>query len=90
MKEAEAIVNDTLDLNPPGLIAWACDASHEAVDHVLTRDIGEDGRSPWIWLRLANGDLALAVFPRGNTYEYVSHDAECDFPAVPPVDKIGE
>jgi hypothetical protein len=27
-----------------------------------------DGRSPWVWVRLANGDLLLGMFPQGETY----------------------
>jgi hypothetical protein len=27
-----------------------------------------DGRSQFVWLRLANGDLMLGVFPQGDTY----------------------
>jgi hypothetical protein len=65
---ARPIVNDT-DLNPDGLLAWYYEASQEAVDFVLAQPEGDDdGRSSWTWLRLANGDLALAVFPRGDTY----------------------
>lgn len=28
-----------------------------------------DGRSGWTWIRLANGDLILGVYPLGETYE---------------------
>lgn len=28
----------------------------------------ENGRSDWRWIRLDNGDLALALFPQGETY----------------------
>lgn len=27
-----------------------------------------NGRSEWVWVRLANGDLLLGVFPQGDTY----------------------
>ena len=27
------------------------------------------GRSPWVWVTLANGDLMLATFPQGDDYE---------------------
>lgn len=27
-----------------------------------------DGRSPWCWIRLANGDLIFGCFPQGDTY----------------------
>ena len=32
----------------------------------------EDGRSPWVWVRLANGDLLFGTFPQGDTYEDVA------------------
>lgn len=28
----------------------------------------DEGRSPWFWFRLANGDLMLATFPQGDAY----------------------
>jgi hypothetical protein len=34
-----------------------------------------DGRSEFVWVRLANGDLVLGVFPRGDTYIQVEQDA---------------
>jgi hypothetical protein len=36
----------------------------------------ENGRSEWLWIRLANGDLVLGVFPQGDTYFAVEEDAE--------------
>lgn len=32
----------------------------------------DDGRSNWVWVRLANGDLILGCFPQGDTYELVT------------------
>lgn len=28
----------------------------------------EDSRSEWVWVRLANGDLILGFYPRGEAY----------------------
>lgn len=51
-------------------------ASRESVEHVLSQDDNsEDGRSQWLWIRLQNGDLILGVFPQGDTYFDVEHDA---------------
>lgn len=44
-------------------------ASDEAAKLVMDSTPGDsDGRSSWMWVRLANGDLVLGVFPRGDTY----------------------
>lgn len=57
-------------------------ASPEAVDFVLAQPVGDwlempdDGRSPWMWIRLPSGDLILGVFPYGDTYFAVEEDAE--------------
>jgi len=54
---------------PDPRIAWYKPASQEAVDLVLAADVeDEDGRSEWLWIRLANGDLILGVMPQGETY----------------------
>lgn len=52
-------------------------ASKEAVELVskATED-GMDGRSNWVWVRLTNGDLMLAVYPQGETYMAVEYDAQ--------------
>ena len=52
-------------------------ASKKAIDIVASAMEGdEDGRSEFLWLRLANGDLMLGVFPRGDTYLDVEGDAQ--------------
>lgn len=39
------------------------------VAQVLNATVGTgDGRSEWYWIRLADGTLALACFPQGETY----------------------
>lgn len=60
--------------HPPdehGDIAIACqgDADPKTVARVLAQPVSDDGRGPWFWLRLNNGDLFLACAPRGATYE---------------------
>ena len=51
-------------------------ASQALVDMVLSAPEGDpDGRSEWRWFRLANGDLILGVFPCGDTYFEVEHEA---------------
>lgn len=63
-------------------IAWIEPASQEDADLILQQTTdGHDGRSPWVWLRLQNGDLILGTFPQGDTYcavetcgEWQNHD----------------
>jgi hypothetical protein len=51
-------------------------ASYDAVVQVLlTTADDDDGRSPYMWVRLANGDLILGVFPRGATYTSIEEEA---------------
>jgi hypothetical protein len=42
----------------------------EDVDKILHAPVNHDGNgtSPWMWLRLANGDLVFGCFPQGDTY----------------------
>lgn len=62
-------------------IAVVSPASQRDVNYVLAADeSGHDGRSNWVWLRLANGDLILGVFPQGDTYEYVTNRSGADAP----------
>lgn len=57
-------------------IATVHPASQTAVLYVLSQTTkGMDGRSPWVWLRLPNGDLLLGTFPQGDTYFAVEDDA---------------
>jgi len=51
-------------------------ASVESVRTVLGAEVGDpDGRSEFVWVRLANGDLVLGIFPCGDTYFNVEVDA---------------
>lgn len=65
-------------------VAWVNPAKQEDVDLVLSQPVsssvvGSDGRSPWVWVRMQNGDLMLATFPQGDTYMTVSDGGVCDF-----------
>lgn len=42
--------------------------SSEDVDKILGAPVNDEGTSPWLWVRLANGDLIFGCFPRGDTY----------------------
>lgn len=52
-------------------LGWMGAARERAVQAVLDAPVNDDGRSEWLWLRMANGDLFLAVAPRGATYEHL-------------------
>lgn len=50
---------------------------------LLKEAVGDDTRSSWNWLRLANGDLMIGVFPCGDTYVELSDGpAEQDWQAA--------
>jgi hypothetical protein len=55
-------------------IAESFEPYAESIEAVLRSGVGDNGRSPWVWLRLENGDLFLATAPRGSTYEELEHD----------------
>lgn len=55
-------------LETPVLLATASVADPTMVNFVVNQRVDNDGRSEWQWFRLANGDLILGVFPRGDTY----------------------
>jgi hypothetical protein len=51
------------------------DAAGWAIEAVLAADpSSEDGRSQWVWIRLPNGDLVLALYPQGDTYFETEED----------------
>lgn len=51
------------------LLGYTTPASEESVRVVLAADTESgDGRSEWLWIRLANGNLILGVYPQGETY----------------------
>lgn len=51
-------------------LAQTYPANQESVNEAILSEPnpGDDGWSPWVWLRLANGDLILGRFPQGDTY----------------------
>lgn len=57
-------------------------ASRQSVDYTLGATVEDneaadpptDGRSPFMWIRLPNGDLILGVFPYGDTYFATEND----------------
>lgn len=65
------------------IIATTFPASPAAVRMVLDAPItppdGNDGRSEYVWLRLANGDLILGVWPQGDLYFAVELLVEADY-----------
>lgn len=59
------------DRAAPPAIAWTGPASPEAVKAIHGADPDKaDGftRSEFLWIRLANGDLILGVFPQDDAY----------------------
>ena len=66
--EAESVMKAPIDPEAEVFIATLAPASAELVTEVMAAPIGNDGRSGWHWMRLANGDLCLCIFPCGDTY----------------------
>ena len=67
------------DDEPERTIAMVHPAKPEYVRLVLDADESSaDGRSPWMWVRLPNGDLILGVYPQGDTY--LACEADSFFP----------
>lgn len=63
-------------------------ASIEATKTVMDMPIDDDGRSGFVWLRLANGDLILGVWPRGEGYFKMETAVEADYIAAEDNDSI--
>lgn len=61
-----------MDGRKPGdaiTLAMVHPAKQKDVDAVLKASpTSGEGRSPWVWVRLPNGDLLLGVFPQGDMY----------------------
>jgi hypothetical protein len=65
------------DEDPDRVLAYIHPADPLCVQRVLHAPTeGGNGRSPWMWLRLPNGDLMLGVFPQGDTYLECEADAQ--------------
>ena len=58
---------------PAGVkLARVTPAKDEDVQLVLDAEVDTgDGRSSWVWVRLADGTAMLATFPQGDTYEAI-------------------
>jgi hypothetical protein len=52
----------------PLYLATIIKANPNTAQMVINAAVNNNGRSPWLWVRLANGDLLLATFPCGDTY----------------------
>lgn len=57
-------------------------ADEDAAHKVLEMVVGDDGRSDFRWLRLANGDLMLGVWPTGEGYFEMETAVEADYEAA--------
>jgi hypothetical protein len=56
-------------------LAHTFPASEQAAFTVLMADKDDpEGRSQWMWVRLANGDLILGLYPQGDTYCLVEEE----------------
>lgn len=69
-------------------IAISCAASIAPAAAVLTAPTGEDGRSRREWLRLADGGLALVIWPRGTLYEDLEEAVAADFETATAADEL--
>jgi hypothetical protein len=65
---------EQIDPERPHLLAIEAKASSAMAEHVMLADVGLNGRSDWMWFRLANGDLILGCWPLGETYEATESD----------------
>lgn len=63
--------NITVD-DPTTHIATKVDAKDEDINAVLFAPVYENGRSEFCWLVLADGSVALALFPQGDLFERLS------------------
>jgi hypothetical protein len=72
---------DTGDIDDVDIyVATVAPASEEGIKIVTDANPdSDDGRSPFMWVLLANGDLLLGVFPQGETYEKLEKIVHADF-----------
>lgn len=84
----EENLSELMDVdNPPEALCLATvhPADPAVAEWVLSQSadpLNMDGRSEFMWIRLANGDLILGVYPQGETYWECEKDAQ--FPGVEP------
>lgn len=69
--------------DPEVHLATVFPASTDSVLNLLaapqTKEGEDDGRSEWVWIRFANGDLMMGIFPQGAVYEILEGDVEEDY-----------
>lgn len=63
-------------------IALSFPANEATVTEVLESAVSDDGRSDFVWLRLASGDLILGVWPCGDRYESIAEAVHADYEAA--------
>lgn len=75
-----AVLDAVDEVETPRHIASSYPANEQTALLVLGREPGGgDNRSEFHWVRLANGDLILGVYPQGDTYFEIERDVEADF-----------
>lgn len=58
-------------------------ARTEVVEKLLNMPVGDhNGRSGWMWVHLANGDVVLGFFPQGDAYFEVEDERYEDYQAA--------
>lgn len=68
----ETLEGDSDEIPAGTKLARITPAEQKDVDFVLNQPVDTgDGRSSWVWIRLADGTCALATFPQGDTYEAI-------------------
>lgn len=68
--ERQRTIDDWPEFDPDSLAHYHC-APPEAIQVMLDPNLSTtdgEGRSPWMWIRLPNGDLIFGCFPQGDTY----------------------
>lgn len=65
-------------------VAWSTPAKEEDALALLQAPRHADGRSDFVWMRLHDGTLFLAVFPKGDTYMEYSDAGVCDWEDAEP------
>lgn len=78
MKAHITYIEDETGADTDKVLAYIHPASQDSVNYVLAQSTKDksNGRSQWVWVRLQNGDLCLAVFPYGDTYLALEADAQ--------------
>ncbi len=78
--KARGLYHEDEEGNKTQQVGWLTGAKQEDVEKLVASSTeNRNGRSPWYWLRMANGDLMLVCFPQGDTYVEFSDAGVCDF-----------